>query len=651
VLVNAPERMIRTVAWHRVSAAALKLVPASAAALLLASLLALIRVSAMHPAAAGALVGLAGISCWRPEAGLTVVAGVIPIASWLARGSASPGVLWVSAVIAAFLAGFLARRSLAPSPAAADAWPANAALVLGMVVAASLAVQLSVLLEQLGAAAFREHLTNLVTRADLLMLRRSVPALQAAALLLEGLALYYAATRIAQLSPRFPRRLMAAVAVGGVAAAAVNIERIARAALRSGSSLSELIHFINTQRINEHYVDMNAAGSYFVLALWIAVGLACARRRVAWVVASAAIAVALWMTGSRAALLAGCFALVVPVFSVTRVDRRRGWLVFAAVLLAIGIGAAAILWAMPMRGNQRDATAALMVRLELTRTAFNMLASRPIFGIGTGQFYARSGEFSSPELLALFPPARNENAHNNFLQILAELGIVGFVAFMWVLALAARRAIARLRSDGPALVGTAAGMTAFLITCLGGHPLLIPEVSASFWLALAILSTAERRYHPVTHPAGQLVTRRRLQRLAATIAAVLIATLPVRARQQIAGSNFEHVGIGLSRWHRTEDNLQYRTQSGRNASVFVPGDAGSVTIPVRAAARQSWDVELYLDGRPVNVVRALPDKWTNARVVLPKGQTDRKYRRVDLAVRGSLPENSDVLLVGKVIPQ
>jgi hypothetical protein len=147
------------------------------------------------------------------------------------------------------------------------------------------------------------------------------------------------------------------------------------------------------------------------------------------------------------------------------------------------------------------------------------------------------------------------------------------------------------------------------------------------------------------------VARRRLQRLAATIAAVLIATLPVRARQQIAGSNFEHVGIGLSRWHRTEDNLQYRTQSGRNASVFVPGDAGSVTIPVRAAARQSWDVELYLDGRPVNVVRALPDKWTNARVVLPKGQTDRKYRRVDLAVRGSLPENSDVLLVGKVIPQ
>jgi thiol-disulfide isomerase/thioredoxin len=42
-----------------------------------------------------------------------------------------------------------------------------------------------------------------------------------------------------------------------------------------------------------------------------------------------------------------------------------------------------------------------------------------VFGVGVGMFYARSSAFISPAFQAVVP---RENAHNNYLQILAELG-------------------------------------------------------------------------------------------------------------------------------------------------------------------------------------------------------------------------------------
>ena len=121
-------------------------------------------------------------------------------------------------------------------------------------------------------------------------------------------------------------------------------------------------------------------------------------------------------------------------------------------LLLLALLAAAAAYAIPERGNQRSAITAANVRWELARTSLRMTASNPAFGVGIGRFYSRSGEFSSPELLESFPPAIHENAHNNFLQILAELGIVGF-AVVHVAALerrAVRQPAARRRPARPA---------------------------------------------------------------------------------------------------------------------------------------------------------------------------------------------------------
>ena len=62
--------------------------------------------------------------------------------------------------------------------------------------------------------------------------------------------------------------------------------------------------------------------------------------------------------------------------------------------------------------------------------AHPLVASRPLFGVGVGGYYLWFAQFSPPELLEIY---YRENAHNYFLQIAGELGLVGLAMFLWLL--------------------------------------------------------------------------------------------------------------------------------------------------------------------------------------------------------------------------
>ena len=171
-------------------------------------------------------------------------------------------------------------------------------------------------------------------------------------------------------------------------------------------------------------------------------------------------------------------------FSGVRV--RRTAAVAAGVVLVVL--AVVLVRLLPERGNQQAPSTALEVRWELARTSFRILSAEPLFGAGIGRYHSRSGEFSSPRLLELFPPAIHENAHNNFMQILAELGIVGFAAVGWLLVTAAGSCarLVRAAPHDPLRWGVVVGLLAFAISWLGGHPLLIDEPAFAFWILLGL---------------------------------------------------------------------------------------------------------------------------------------------------------------------
>ena len=459
---------------------------AAGAALSIALLLTVTSFPTPLPLVLIALIGIAGLTAWRLEPALIALAFLVPIARIAGRPWA-PAAAWPEMLAMAVIAGWFCRRAAAADrrPTAVD----GPIAVSGMVVIASLVVVTTLSQWRLTGVLVSPAWLHTYRHGYFLM-ESSGDAVDTAMRLLEMLVLFYAAAFVAERSPVAARRLAASIAAGAAAAAAINVWMMWHASAAPAFSLPAFVRELLTARVNVHYADPNAAGSYFVMVLPVAIGLALGPRpRWWWTVAATAIAAGLWISGSRTALMAGLVAMVLPIAARAGVFRgsaiRRPVVIAAVVALAAAATATAYL--LPHRATQRSANDALRVRYELSRTAVRMLATAPVFGVGVGNFFNLSGQFVSGELLALFPPAARENAHNYYVQLLAELGIAGAAAFGWLVWVAGRRA-ARLFGGaagppGPAWPwGLAVGVVAFALTCLGGHPLLIDEPAFTFAL-------------------------------------------------------------------------------------------------------------------------------------------------------------------------
>jgi O-antigen ligase len=626
-------RGVRDAAW-RVCAAV-------AAITFLTPLLSLPTLEPHPPAVTVALVAFVIIAAWRPASALLIVATLIPVVAWLGRRW-NPSVAWAEAIVVAFCAGYCARQV---TPARDDRTDLDVPVILtAIVVIVSLGVQLLVDAWRFGDESVRAYLWKIITQTSLSVAANG-DIIDPAMRLLESLVLFRAAAAAAR-ERTFPLALVRAVVFGAAAAGAVNILRLWEGATRLDTPIAGFGRYLLFQRYNAHYGDLNAAGSYFVMTLFPAIGLAWSRRAWGWKFAVVVIALASWIAGSRAAFVAALLVLVVPAAAALRkiasVPVRRAALALAAVaLMLVAVGAAR---SMPTRGTQQESGTAVRVRWELARTSLRMIAAEPVFGVGIGRYYARSGEFSSPELLAMFPVATHENAHNNFFQITAELGVVGFGIFAILLVVAAHAFVRLVETDprDPLRWGVILGLLAFVLSWLGGHPLLIDEPAFTFWL---LLGTA----------CGWAVTRvstttsRSSVWLVALFAAVMLASIPIRVTHERADFDLTHRGIGLSSWNPEVDGIRYR-RARSLSTVFLPSDTRSVIIPLRAISpHDNVRVELWLDGRAADVVRARTDQWLQLRVLVPHRDKAPRFLRLEFRVP-EVPETDDVLMIGKVQP-
>ena len=82
-----------------------------------------------------------------------------------------------------------------------------------------------------------------------------------------------------------------------------------------------------------------------------------------------------------------------------------------------------------------------------------------------------------------------QNAHNNYVQVMAELGVPGLLLFVAVIVAALKTGFSRAGPPGPSW-GLLAGLCAYLLTCLLGHPLLIVAAAYPFWTALGLAASA-----------------------------------------------------------------------------------------------------------------------------------------------------------------
>ncbi|MBI5243746.1 MAG: tetratricopeptide repeat protein [Elusimicrobia bacterium] len=176
--------------------------------------------------------------------------------------------------------------------------------------------------------------------------------------------------------------------------------------------------------------------AYFAAALAVALCLSLSARtqgaRLAHAAAAALLAAGLWATQSRAAVaglgLAACAAAALFL----RAGARRAFLACAAAAAALA------LW----HFRARQWTHGLIWKDTLA-----LWAAHPIFGCGLGRFHVEFPAYASEALKALWPQQKViiNFAHSEYLQVLAETGIVGFGIFLAVPAAAFRWAAGALR--------------------------------------------------------------------------------------------------------------------------------------------------------------------------------------------------------------
>jgi lipopolysaccharide/colanic/teichoic acid biosynthesis glycosyltransferase len=321
--------------------------------------------------------------------------------------------------------------------------------------------------------------------------------------------------------------------------------------------------------------DPNALGSFLLLGMGLAFGLAWSaprgwagrRRHLGATITLVLATLALGATVSRAAWLSALLAaLWLTAFSPERLfrDARRAAIVrrtsrriAVAVCVFVAVwGGARVLVTAEAPVAPTDPVGVVMQSLDprtplrtvskersvMWSAAADLFVDHPIVGAGLGRF---------PAFYTTVPGATSaENAHNFYLQILAETGVVGFAAFA-VLALTIVRAFwlgvpARTPRLGRLGYGLAGGLIAFSLSAVTGHPLL--TVSNQVWLSavlaigLGLLYPPRAGQRPVTRP---LPTRRSqlslgLKRAVDVVvaAALLVVLAPVMALIALAVRTF-----------------------------------------------------------------------------------------------------------------
>jgi O-antigen ligase len=593
-----------------------------------------------------AVAGFCLLAIVRPDAALLIAIALVGFGTILSHMAGAPALRVNEVLVVGSIAGCFVRAVPRNSPyrAALSASTSVPAVLFALSVLASLLVWLRVYqIQTTYPLDYLQLFVRFLTR-DYFVQPGNFAVVVTGAAILEGLALFVVIGALCKLDETFFHRAARMLVIGGVGLAMMSLVRLGEILLRSPGAIDTLRASAAGLRISPQIADYIAAGSYFSLCWLVALGLAIARsrRRLLWAIGSLPLIAALYLTGSRsviAAALAGLVALGLLAIR-QRMPAVRGLIVFAVLTVV-----AMVLSYQWMIGRDVAGTLArqsLTIRAEIVRAGLHVAATRPVFGIGLDRFFLVAGDHASPELRALWHGRLNP--HNDFLRFAAELGLVGFALFVWIVGRASARIWRGLqRTRDPQLAGVAAGLVAFLVTSLVSNPLMVREVSYVFWIALG-LGVGH------TASASMLPGPRRLARkplaLVTILATVIVSSIPFRAQHEVASTDLTHVTYGLFAWGQEPDGTLSRW-SGPRARFYVDGRTRYIEIPLNGVepSGQRQHVEIMVDGRLVNRV-TVGSEWQRVRTLMPD-ESSPGPRRIDLVVSPSwipaevIPGNQD----------
>jgi len=226
------------------------------------------------------------------------------------------------------------------------------------------------------------------------------------------------------------------------------------------------------------------------------------------------LAVAMQEQGRHRSLLFGLFGVAMVVLVLSRT--RGGFLGFVASLVyltwalrrwaplalaAVVVGLQALTtppavreWAATMPSLLHQLTQP--ERLMYWQAALNMIQAHPIIGVGTNTFVLAYPQYriASDHFATIGP-----YAHNQYLHVTAELGVLGLVVFTWLLVLVFRtvhRALraerARVPYESAVIAGVGGGLVGYLVMGVFESSWFYSRGALIFWFLVGMVMAADR---------------------------------------------------------------------------------------------------------------------------------------------------------------
>jgi len=229
--------------------------------------------------------------------------------------------------------------------------------------------------------------------------------------------------------------------------------------------------------------------------------LASQRARLAAAAAAAVMAGTIFLSGSRAGMLAIAAELI--VLAVLLAQQRRGLRTAMGIGLFLAIVLTLLIWVggpelkkrLPTLGTGHSDLSG-DIRFGINRDGLRMFLKRPVLGWGLGTF-----PVVYPEFRSFYTNFFVNAAHNDYLQLLVEMGLLGFAAMVWFLIVVYRTAFRKLGNwtgdiSGAVALACLLGLSGILVHSAFDFNLQIPA-NASLFYVLCTVAASE----PFAQPA------------------------------------------------------------------------------------------------------------------------------------------------------
>ena len=323
-----------------------------------------------------------------------------------------------------------------------------------------------------------------------------------------SLLIYFAATLIFTDSPRRLRALTRTIIIFGFLLAMFGLTQ----SLTTNGTRVYWFRQLTQSTAFGPFINRHHFAGYMELVIALPLGLLFSgslelHKRPLYAFAALLMAVALIMTNSRGGLISLVaeilFVIVIAGPSISKSDQARKSSLMRAVLLraamALGLGIVLFFGALAVGGpgvfgrllGTVDAADPTTGRAHFWNVTLDVIKNHPIIGSGMGSFSVIYTRYDSGNGLY-----RLEQAHNDYLQTLADGGIVGGLLGLSFLVILFGRGFARRATDDKFRRGVATGALAGCFAVLVHSAFdftLHTTANALLFLVLAAMATLDRR--------------------------------------------------------------------------------------------------------------------------------------------------------------